>query len=37
MDHPHSLPAAHLYGGMTNPVEADLNVVMLSFNGMKDA
>lgn len=33
-----SLPAAHLYGGMTRPkVEADLNVVVLSFDGMKEA
>jgi hypothetical protein len=29
--------AAYLYGGLTKPVEADLNVVVLSFNSMKEA
>jgi hypothetical protein len=32
-----SLPAAHLYGGLTKPVEADLNVVVLAFDTMKEA
>ena len=33
-----SLPAARLYGEVTRPpVEGDLNVFVLSFDGMKEA
>jgi len=31
------LPAARLYGGITEPEEADLNVVVLGFDSMKEA
>jgi len=33
----HSAPMMGLFGGINKPVEADLNVFVLTFDGMKEA